>query len=117
MAEDRKDSWEKVMHDLDLLEIDDLRIMARQNDLQFDGTRAELLSRIKVAFGFENEKVDIEAKTHANQNNNVNAWKCEICEETNSPYNFFCCLCQQPKLGNEASGNVNTKSTINHQAV
>ena len=55
-----EDSSEKVMHDLDLLEIDDLRIMARQNDLQFDGTRAELLSRIKAAFGFENEKLDIE---------------------------------------------------------
>ena len=101
-----EDSSEKVMNDLELLEIDDLRFMARQNDLQFGGTRAELLSRIKVAFDFENAKIE-KAKTNANPNNN--AWKCEICEETNSPYNFFCCLCQQPKLGNGASGNVNTK--------
>ena len=55
-----EDTSEKVLHDLDLLEIDDLRIMARQNGLQFDGTKAELLSRIKAVFGFENEKLDIE---------------------------------------------------------
>ena len=55
-----EDTSEKVLHDLDLLEIDDLRIMARQNGLQFEGTKAELLSRIKIMFGFENEKVDIE---------------------------------------------------------
>ena len=52
MAEDTN---EKVIRDLALMEIDDLRFMARQNDLQFDGTKAELLSRIKAAFGFENE--------------------------------------------------------------
>ena len=54
-----EDTSEKVLHDLDLLEIDDLRIMARQNGLQFEATKAELLSRIKIMFGFENEKVDI----------------------------------------------------------
>ena len=64
MAEDTN---EKVLHDLDLMEISDLRLMARQNDLRFDGTRAELLSRIKAEFGFENEKMYIEESSQQDE--------------------------------------------------
>ena len=53
MAEDTN---EKVLHNLNLLETDDLRLMARQNNLSFAGTKDQLLSRIKVAFGYGDEK-------------------------------------------------------------
>jgi hypothetical protein len=51
-----EDTSEKVMHDLNLMETADLRLMARQNNLSFDGTKDQLLSRIKAAFGYGNEK-------------------------------------------------------------
>ena len=54
MAEDN-DTSEKVLNDLDKLDIDDLRLMARQNGLCFDGEKIELLNRIKTSFGFENK--------------------------------------------------------------
>ena len=52
MAEDI-DTTEKVLNDLDKLEIDDLRLMARQNGLSYDGEKIELLNRIKRCLGFE----------------------------------------------------------------
>ena len=51
---------EEVIHDLDNMEIDDLRLLARQNDLRYDGTKSELLLRIKVHFGCPNEKMYIQ---------------------------------------------------------
>ena len=53
MAEDTR---EKVLHDLNLMETNNLRLMARQNHLRFDGTKDQLLSRIKAAFGYGDEK-------------------------------------------------------------
>ena len=51
---------EEVIHDLENMEIDDLRLLARQNDLCYDGTKRELLLRIKAHFGCQNEKMYIQ---------------------------------------------------------
>ena len=47
-----EDSSEEVLFDLDQMDISDLRLMARQNDLSTEGGRAALLSRIRESFGF-----------------------------------------------------------------
>ena len=47
-----EDTSEKVLDDLNKLEIDDLRLMASQSGLPFDGEKIELLERIKLCFGF-----------------------------------------------------------------
>ena len=46
-----EDTSEKVIKDLEDMETDDLRLMARQNDLSYNGPKSELLSRIKAHFG------------------------------------------------------------------
>ena len=51
---------EEVIHDLENMETDDLRLLARQNDLRYDGTKSELLLRIKANFGCQNEKMYIQ---------------------------------------------------------
>ena len=51
---------EEVIYDLENMEIDDLRLLARQNDLCYDGTKSELLLRIKAHFGCQNEKMYIQ---------------------------------------------------------
>ena len=50
MAEDT--SEQKVLGDLNKLEINDLRLLASQSGLRFDGEKIELLERIKLCFGF-----------------------------------------------------------------
>ena len=47
-----EDTSDKVIQDLENMDIDDLRLMARQNDLRYDGTKSNLLSRIKTHFGY-----------------------------------------------------------------
>ena len=49
MAEDSRD---KVLYDLDQLALNDLRLMAKQNDLDFNGSKKQVLARIKAHFGF-----------------------------------------------------------------
>ena len=44
---------EEVLFDLDQMDISDLRLMARQNNLSTDGDRLALLSRIRESFGFD----------------------------------------------------------------
>ena len=56
---------EEVIHDLENMEIDDLRFLARQNDLCYNGTKSELLLRIKVHFGCPNEKMYIQESSAA----------------------------------------------------
>ena len=48
-----EDTSEKVLFDLDLMDISDLRLMARQNNVSTDGDRHALLSRIRESFGFD----------------------------------------------------------------
>ena len=43
----------EVLFDLDQMDISDLRLMARQNNLTTDGDRLALLSRIRESFGFD----------------------------------------------------------------
>ena len=51
---------EEVIHDLEDMELRDLRLLARQNDLSYNGTKSELLLRIKSHFGCQNEKMYIQ---------------------------------------------------------
>ena len=44
---------EQVLFELDLMNLEDLRLMAWQNDLSTEGERISLISRIKESFGFE----------------------------------------------------------------
>ena len=53
MAEDT--SEKELLDDLNKLEIDDLRLLASQSGLRFDGEKIELLERIKLCFGFGDE--------------------------------------------------------------
>ena len=53
MAEDA--SEKELLDDLNKLEIDDLRLLASQSGLRFDGEKIELLERIKLCFGFGDE--------------------------------------------------------------
>ena len=48
-----EDTSEEVLFDLDQMDISDLRLMARQNNLSTDGERLDLLSRIRESFGFD----------------------------------------------------------------
>ena len=52
-----EDTSEKLIKDLEGMEIDDLRLMARQNDLSYNGTKSQLLSRIKTHFGYQSQKM------------------------------------------------------------
>ena len=48
-----EDTSEEVCFDLDQMDLIDLRLMARQNDLSDEGGRVALLSRIRESFGFD----------------------------------------------------------------
>ena len=53
MEEDNSDDRERVLFDLDKMNLTDLRLMAHQNDLSTEGGRVSVLSRIRRSFGFD----------------------------------------------------------------
>ena len=66
-----EDTSEKVIKDLENLEVDDLRLMARQNELSYNGTKSELLSRIKTHFGYPNPEGKISSTTEPSTSETV----------------------------------------------
>jgi hypothetical protein len=51
-SEDTGEPDEQVLFELDLMKIEDLQLMAWQNELSTEGDRVSLISRIKDSFGF-----------------------------------------------------------------
>ena len=49
---ENSESGEQVLFELELMKIEDLQLMAWQNDLSTEGDRVSLISRIKESFGF-----------------------------------------------------------------